>query len=38
MRLFISSEHAIESYKEHLKWTFQKLKCLVTGAGRGAVP
>lgn len=38
MRLFISSEHAIESYREHLKWTFQKLKSLVTDAGKGAVP
>lgn len=38
MRLFISSKRAIESYREHLKWTFQKLKSLVTDAGRGAVP
>lgn len=38
MRLFISSEHVIESYREHLKWTFQKLKSLISDAGRGAFP
>lgn len=27
-----------ESYREYLKWTFQKLKSLINDAGRGALP
>lgn len=38
MRLFISSEHGTESYREHLRWTFQKLQSLISRVRRGAFP